>query len=57
MSVYDDVFRSLTAAGVSFVVVGGVAVVLHGHARMTVDLDLVIDLADIAALTELGREQ
>lgn len=45
MSVYDDVFRALTAAGVPFVVVGGVAVVLHGHARMTVDLDLVIDLA------------
>lgn len=44
MSVYDDVFRALTAADVPFVVVGGVAVVLHGHARMTVDLDLIIDL-------------
>lgn len=41
-------------------VVGGVAVVLHGHARMTVDLDLVVDLDPVEArkaidaLTELG---
>ncbi|MDP9194041.1 MAG: nucleotidyl transferase AbiEii/AbiGii toxin family protein [Acidobacteriota bacterium] len=27
-----------------FVVVGGLAVVIHGHARLTVDIDLVLDL-------------
>lgn len=60
MSVYDDVFAALDARRVRYVVVGGVAVVLHGHARMTVDLDLVIDLAAepaaaaIDALTGLG---
>lgn len=30
--------------GVRFVVVGGVAVVLHGHPRFTADLDLVVSL-------------
>jgi len=38
------VLRALRDADVSFVVVGGVAVVLQGHPRSTVDLDLVIDL-------------
>lgn len=38
------VIRALRDADVSFVVVGGVAVVLQGHPRSTVDLDLVIDL-------------
>lgn len=46
---YADVFTALDAAGVRYVVVDGVAVVLHGHARMTVDLDLVIDLSAEAA--------
>lgn len=35
---------ALDQAGVRAVVVGGVAVVLHGHPRLTVDLDLVVDL-------------
>lgn len=40
-----DLLAALNDAGVSYVVVGGVAVVLRGHARMTVDLDLALDLA------------
>jgi len=40
-----DLLAALDAADVSYVVVGGVAVVLRGHARMTVDLDLALDLA------------
>lgn len=60
MTLYDDVFSALDAAAVRYVVVGGVAVVLRGHARLTVDLDLVIDLAvapataAIDALLSLG---
>lgn len=50
MSLYDDVFRALDDAGVRYVVVGGVAVVLRGHARLTVDVDLVLDLAHDNAL-------
>jgi predicted nucleotidyltransferase len=39
-----DLLAALNDAGVDYVVVGGVAVVLRGHARMTVDLDLALDL-------------
>lgn len=60
MSLYDDVYAALTAADVRFVVVGGMAVVLSGHVRATVDLDVVVDLAPepalraMTALTGLG---
>ncbi|CAN5595835.1 hypothetical protein BH23ACT6_BH23ACT6_20210 [soil metagenome] len=39
-----SILRALDDAAVDYVVVGGVAVVLRGHARMTVDLDLALDL-------------
>jgi hypothetical protein len=45
MAIFEPVLDALDRRGVRFVVVGGVAVVLHGHPRLTVDLDLVIDLA------------
>jgi hypothetical protein len=60
VGIYDDVFAALDAVGVPYVVVGGVAVVLQGHARFTVELDLVIDLAvepaaaTVEALLSLG---
>lgn len=41
---FEEFLAYLAAAGVRFVVVGGVAVVIHGHARLTVDIDLVLDL-------------
>lgn len=44
MGPYEAVFAALNAAAVRYVVVGGAAVVLQGHPRMTVDLDLVVDL-------------
>lgn len=59
---YDDVFRALHHADVRYVIVGGTAVVLQGHARLTVDLDLVVDLSEeqavaaIRALTGLGLQ-
>ncbi len=45
MALFEPIFRALDEAGVRYVVVGGVAVVLHGHARLTADLDLAVDLA------------
>ncbi len=54
------IFDVLTQAGVRYLVVGGVAVVLHGHPRLTADLDLVVGLepdnvrAAIRALATLG---
>ena len=49
MSPLESIFEALNRAGVRYVVVGGVAVVLHGFARVTGDLDLVIDLDPPAA--------
>jgi hypothetical protein len=40
---YHDVIDRLEGDGVRYVIVGGVAVVLHGHVRPIVDLDIVID--------------
>jgi hypothetical protein len=41
---FDTIFAILKATGVRYVVVGGVAVNLHGYQRFTKDIDLVIDL-------------
>ncbi|MBU4201942.1 MAG: nucleotidyltransferase [Candidatus Altiarchaeales archaeon] len=41
---YGDVLRELNDKGVRYLVVGGVALVLHGVVRLTVDLDIMIDL-------------
>lgn len=60
MSVIRPVFAALNTARVRYVVVGGVAVVLHGFQRVTGDLDLMVDLspeqagAAVRALFSLG---
>lgn len=41
----EQVLAALEAEQVRYLVVGGVAVVLHGHLRTTADLDLVVELA------------
>jgi predicted nucleotidyltransferase len=41
---FDLVFAALERAGVRYIVVGGVAVVLHGYPRFTADIDLVVAL-------------
>jgi hypothetical protein len=58
----ESLFEALTQRDVRYVVVGGVAVVLHGHPRLTADVDLAIDLDPeplahtMQVLTELGFE-
>ncbi len=42
---FEPVIAALNDAGVRYLVVGGVAVVLHGYLRVTGDLDLVVDLS------------
>ena len=49
MGFFEDFFRTLNQDGVRYVVVGGLAVVLHGHPRMTADIDLVVDLDPVQA--------
>jgi len=49
MPIFAPVFRALKKAGVPFLVIGGHAVVLHGHLRNTFDLDLLISDSRFAA--------
>jgi len=41
---FEELLAYLDESGVRFVVVGGLAVVIQGYARLTADIDLVIDL-------------
>lgn len=47
------ILRELTRAGVDFVVIGGIALVLHGSARATFDLDITY-ATDAGNLEALG---
>ncbi len=57
---FEQLFDALARHEVRYVVVGGVAVLLHGHPRFTADLDLAVALDSlnaeraIAALASLG---
>lgn len=57
---YLDLFRALDAHGVRYAVVGGLAMNLHGVPRLTMDVDLLVDLSDgnlrsfVRAAAELG---
>jgi hypothetical protein len=53
MTQFDTIFRALQATGVRYVVVGGVAVNLHGYQRFTKDIDLVIELVPDQTLKAL----
>lgn len=56
----DRIVATLRRHSVDFVVIGGIAVLAHGHPRATFDLDFVADLAEdnmrrlAEALEELG---
>ncbi len=43
---YLGIFRELNTGGIRYIVVGGMAVNLHGVPRMTYDIDLLLDLDD-----------
>ena len=45
MALFEPLFDAFNKAGLRYVVVGGVAVVLHGFARLTADVDVVVDLS------------
>ena len=55
-----DVFRCLHAHDVRYVVIGGIAAIVHGVPRTTFDVDLLIEATDenarrlLAALSEAG---
>lgn len=49
VSLLEPLFDALNRAEVRYVVVGGVATVLHGFARLTADVDLAVDLSPLEA--------
>ena len=57
---YEELFRQLNKKRIDYVVVGGVALVMHGIVRLTADLDLVLHLEEqnlrrfIDLMDELG---
>ena len=60
MSLYTPLFKALNDEKVQYIIVGGLATVLHGYARFTADIDLVINLNQaeaekaIKVITSLG---
>lgn len=54
----EAIARGLDAAGVRYLVVGGLAVIAHGYGRLTMDVDLVVQLEPgnvVAAFDALGK--
>lgn len=57
---YEEIFERLNNSGVDYVVVGGVALVLHGAVRLTADIDLMVHLEEgnlskfVRVMNELG---
>jgi hypothetical protein len=49
VALLEPLFDALNRDGVRYVVVGGVATVLHGFARLTADVDLMVDLTPAEA--------
>ncbi|MBN2359395.1 MAG: hypothetical protein JXR83_08065 [Deltaproteobacteria bacterium] len=49
MSLLEPIFEALNRAGVRYLVAGGLATVLHGFARLTADIDLIVDLDPVEA--------
>jgi hypothetical protein len=47
---FESIFECMNAAGIRFVCVGGIAVLLHGVDRVTADLDLVVELTPASSL-------
>jgi hypothetical protein len=49
VSLFQPLFAALNQGGVRYLVVGGLAAVLHGFARLTADVDLIVDLDPLEA--------
>ena len=55
MNLYDEllgVIDRLNAAGIAYALCGGLAVALHGYARFTKDIDLLVKAEDVASISK-----
>jgi len=50
VNIFSPLLSALNGGNIRYVVVGGLATVLHGYARLTADVDLILDLAPEQAL-------
>lgn len=50
MNIFLPIFKALQQHGVRYLTVGGLATVLHGYARLTADIDLIIQLEEANCL-------
>ncbi len=55
---YEDIFKTFYEKKISYIVVGGIAINLHGAPRMTADLDILADLKkeNLSLLLETLKE-
>lgn len=55
---YLEIFKAFNERGIRYIVVGGVAVNLHGIPRMTYDIDILLDMeeSNIKRFIELMKE-
>jgi len=44
--IYEEVFREFELQGVRYLLVGGMAANIYGYVRMTMDLDIMVDLSE-----------
>jgi len=44
--IYEDVFKEFELRDVRYLIVGGMAVNLYGYVRLTMDLDIMVDLSE-----------
>lgn len=44
--IYEEIFKEFELRDVRYLVVGGMAVNLYGYVRLTVDLDIMVDLSE-----------
>ncbi len=60
LHLYRDVFKSFQSHKVKYVVIGGIAAIVHGVPRTTLDLDILIEATEdnagrvLAALVHIG---
>ena len=50
----ETIVRALNAAGVQYLIVGGLAVVAHGYVRLTMDVDLLVGFGEANLTAAIG---
>lgn len=46
MFIYEDILREFQKDGIKYIVIGGIAVNLHGALRSTADLDILLEMSE-----------